>query len=266
MGFRWSAVQIGSPRPLHYTGATRLKQHLPQFLYSMLKKSIRIRNSRIPFYRVLDILATDDGDVSKVANVFSDIKERELREACHNCAQFLRAVEDYATGGQELAAAAQKTPDELTEQTERLKQADYVKIFIDGSSKGNPGPAGIGIVFTTIDGETLLSLSKFIGKATNNYAEYIALKDALLKALEYNIRKVDCFTDSELMANQIMGKFKVRNAALAQPYREVMKLSKSFAHFRINYLKREFNRGADRLASRAVREATKKARESESAT
>jgi ribonuclease HI len=264
MGFRWSAVQIGSPRPFSYVNVNRVKQQLPHHLYSMLKKTLRVRNSHVPFYRVLDILATEDGDVSKVANLFNDIKERELRDAFHNCAQLLKALEDYITGGQKAGPGDQKIPKELIEEKERLKEADYVKIFLDGCSKGNPGPSGIGVVFTTLEGDALLHLSKFIGNATNNSAEYIALKEALLKALEYDIRKVDCFTDSELLANQVTGKFKVKNAALAHLHKEVMNLSRSFTHFRLSYLKREFNRGADRLASRAVREATKEPVEQES--
>jgi ribonuclease HI len=235
-----------------------MKKNLPNYIYSMLKSAINIKKSKVPFYRVLDILATDDGDISKVANYFPDIKERELRQAFHDCAKFLRNIEDYASGGQKINAAAEKIQTKIFENKQRLENAHHIKIFMDGCSKGNPGPAGIGFVFTTIDGNTLLQIGKYIGNTTNNLAEYLALKEALKKALQYHIKKVDCFTDSNLLANQLTGKFKIKNPALANICKEIISLSKSFDRFTINYLKREFNRGADSLASHAVREAIKK--------
>lgn len=123
---------------------------------------------------------------------------------------------------------------------------------IDGGSRGNPGPAAYAVVVNSEDGTRLASLSKYLGHATNNVAEYNGLLAALDYALERNYRRLKIITDSELMARQINGQYKVKNPNLKVLYDRAQTLIAQFAAFRIEHVRREHNREADRLANEAM--------------
>lgn len=127
-------------------------------------------------------------------------------------------------------------------------------IYIDGSSKKNPGPAGIGIVCKTPDNQTIFKLSKFIGTATNNQAEYIALIESLKQALKNNIKKVVVYSDSELIVNQMNDRYKIRNSGLYKYFKEAKELLKNFEHISIEWIERKHNKESDILAMNAVME------------
>jgi len=128
---------------------------------------------------------------------------------------------------------------------------------IDGGSRGNPGPAAYAVVVTTADGTRLDSLSKYLGHATNNVAEYEGLLAALSYALEHHHRRLKIITDSELMARQINGQYKVKNPNLKVLYQRARTLIAQFDAFRIEHVRREHNREADRLANEAMDAAAK---------
>lgn len=126
-------------------------------------------------------------------------------------------------------------------------------IHIDGASKGNPGPAGVGAVIHDTHGRLLVQLSSYIGRATNNQAEYKALITALdyaakLKAVHITIR-----TDSQLVAEHIKGNYRVRNRGLMPLYQEAMRLLSSFQTYSIEYIPRFLNTEADALANDAIK-------------
>ena len=123
---------------------------------------------------------------------------------------------------------------------------------IDGGSRGNPGPAAYAVVVNTADGTRLASLSRYLGHATNNVAEYSGLLAALDYALEHNYRRLKVITDSELMARQIAGRYKVKNPNLKVLYDRARARIAQFDAFRIEHVRREFNREADRLANEAM--------------
>lgn len=120
-------------------------------------------------------------------------------------------------------------------------------LYCDGASKGNPGHAGIGAVLIISDKKIMIS--EYIGVATNNIAEYMALIQGLRKAKEYGITNVDIFTDSELLTKQIKGVYKVKSPNLINLYEEVISLLKVFKNYTINHIHREQNTVADRLAN-----------------
>ncbi len=128
---------------------------------------------------------------------------------------------------------------------------DALTIFIDGACRGNPGPAGIGVIIKN-DKKVLKEISQSIGDATNNIAEYTALKVALSEAglLTKGVLKI--FTDSELLAKQITGAYKIKNENLAVLYQEVAQLSLQFKSVEITHVKRERNKEADLLATQAI--------------
>ncbi len=125
-------------------------------------------------------------------------------------------------------------------------------IYTDGGARGNPGEAGIGIVIESPEGEVIREISQFIGKQTNNVAEYKALSRALEAALDMEIKAVTCYLDSELVVKQIKGEYKVKNEGLIPLYQMIMPLINKFDQFEIQHVRREHNKRADALANLAM--------------
>ena len=126
-----------------------------------------------------------------------------------------------------------------------------MEIFTDGASHGNPGPAGIGIVLREPNGAAV-RLYKYIGHATNNVAEYTALVYALQAALIRGARRVHVRMDSELVARQMAGTYRVREESLRGLHHQCRHLVSGFDTWRIDAIPREANADADRLAGLAV--------------
>jgi ribonuclease HI len=126
-----------------------------------------------------------------------------------------------------------------------------VQIFTDGAARGNPGPAGIGVVIRN-DAEVLVKVSDYIGKATNNVAEYMAFIRGLEEALDMGERNVEVFSDSELLVRQMNGEYKVKNEGLTPLFHHARSLTHKFKHCRIYHTAREENKLADRLANKGI--------------
>ena len=133
-----------------------------------------------------------------------------------------------------------------------------LRLYTDGGSRGNPGPAGLGMVIEDDRGTRLWGGHRFIGTATNNKAEYLALIDGLRKAAEWKPDALEVYMDSELVVNQLGGRYKVRHADLQPLHRQAVGLLRTFPRFRVSHVPRERNRGADALANRAIDEGTGK--------
>lgn len=127
-----------------------------------------------------------------------------------------------------------------------------VKVFIDGASRGNPGPAAIGAVFQHADGKVFKELSFRIGTATNNVAEYTALIFALQEALMLRIEELRVFTDSELLAKQYSGEYKIKNSDLRVLSLQVNHLKKGFKTISVTHVPRGDNKLADAQANKAL--------------
>jgi len=133
-----------------------------------------------------------------------------------------------------------------------------LKIFFDGSSHGNPGPSGIGIIILDELGRILVKFSKFIGFGTNNEAEYHALIEALRRAIHLNAEKIELYSDSELVVKQVKGVYSVKDEKLKRLHLKCVELLKNFKEFEIKYIPRELNVEADRLANDAIAKYLKK--------
>jgi probable phosphoglycerate mutase len=129
---------------------------------------------------------------------------------------------------------------------------ETITLQFDGGSRGNPGPAGIGVVLRAADGTPLVTLGRFIGRATNNVAEYKALIAALEKAKELGARRVKVLGDSELIVKQMRGEYRVKNPDLRVLYDEAQDLFRSFDAASIDHNYREDNSLADKLANLAM--------------
>ena len=125
-------------------------------------------------------------------------------------------------------------------------------IYIDGACKGNPGPAGIGVVIKK-NGETIKEISKSIGEGTNNIAEYSALIQALEEALEKKADSVQIYTDSELVYKQITGEYKVKHPNVSALHLKARLLMTRFKDIKITHVLREKNKQADKLATAALK-------------
>ena len=121
----------------------------------------------------------------------------------------------------------------------------------DGASRGNPGPAAIGVVIKTAGGRKVASISEGIGHTTNNQAEYRAVIAALEKVLALDATAVTLKVDSELVVKQIRGLYRVKSPELQPLFRTVTALIRRFDRFAVEYVPREKNREADALANQA---------------
>jgi ribonuclease HI len=123
---------------------------------------------------------------------------------------------------------------------------------IDGGARGNPGPAGYGVVVQDSQGKKVAELSEYLGHRTNNYAEYQGLLAVLRYAATHDIRALKVISDSELMVRQMKGIYKVRHPELRKFYEEAQQLTRKLEYFEIRHALREHNRDADRLANEAM--------------
>ena len=130
---------------------------------------------------------------------------------------------------------------------------DKVIIHVDGSSLGNPGPAGIGVVLRDQDDVCVAALGEFIGNATNNVAEYRALLRGLEEAARLGFAQVEVRTDSELLARQISGAYRVKKDHLRPLHADAVRELSSFESAAVRSVPRDENKSADQLAHRAAR-------------
>ncbi len=128
----------------------------------------------------------------------------------------------------------------------------WIIAFCDGGSRGNPGPSGFGVYIQDDGGKALAELSEFLGRRTNNYAEYSGLLAALNFALEKGHPKLRVVSDSELMVKQIKGQYRVNSPELRPLYEEAKRRIGRLEQFRIEHVLRDKNQQADRLANIAM--------------
>lgn len=124
--------------------------------------------------------------------------------------------------------------------------------YVDGASRGNPGPAGIGIVIFDATGKIVAQVNKYIGIVTNNVAEYQALILALDTCLKFTTETVKIFIDSELILKQVKGIFRVREMHLKQLLNDVISRMSKFNCVEFKYIPRNKNKLADKLANVAI--------------
>src|SRR5580700_3065191 len=125
---------------------------------------------------------------------------------------------------------------------------------IDGGSRGNPGPAAYGVVIRDAKGEVVAKLKKYIGRMTNNVAEYYGLIAALDYVQSQHVKALRIESDSELLVKQMRGLYKVRSPELQPLFERARKMSAALESFRIDHVYREQNREADALANEAMDE------------
>ena len=126
------------------------------------------------------------------------------------------------------------------------------RLFTDGGSRGNPGPAAYAFVLEAVDGTVLDARGETIGVATNNVAEYSALVAGLERAAELGIDELEVVSDSELLVKQMRGEYKVKNEALRRLSLEATRLARRLDSVTYTAVRREHNELADRLVNEAL--------------
>lgn len=125
-------------------------------------------------------------------------------------------------------------------------------LHVDGGARGNPGPAAIGVVISAPDGHLVEELSERIGPATNNVAEYRALLRGIQRAKELEATELEIIGDSELVARQISGRYKVKHPSMRPLYEQAMAALRGFDRWRIRTVPRAENSRADALVNAAL--------------
>ncbi|MFV0485102.1 MAG: reverse transcriptase-like protein [Candidatus Saccharimonadales bacterium] len=127
-------------------------------------------------------------------------------------------------------------------------------IYVDGGSRGNPGPSGVGYYIVAPDGRVIKRGGEFIGFSTSRLAEYYALKEGVEQAIELGLKKVRFVSDSLMLVNQLNGLYKVKNRDLFNVYNDVMRLLRRLDSYRVVHVTREKNKDADAEANRVIDE------------
>lgn len=127
--------------------------------------------------------------------------------------------------------------------------ATHWTAHVDGAARGNPGPAGVGVVIEDAEGQVVKEIAEPLGRTTNNVAEYTAMIRALEEARALGCCRLAVFTDSELMAHQLNGKYAVKAAHLIPLYQRARLLLKQFDAATVTHVRRELNKRADALSN-----------------
>ena len=141
-----------------------------------------------------------------------------------------------------------------------MNENKNLSIYTDGGSRGNPGPSAIGIIFVDENEKIIYQYKECIGKSTNNEAEYKALIKALEIAKNYYTKKIICFSDSELLVNQLTGIYKIKKEHLKKLFYKIKEIEKNFEKIIYNQIEREneFIKISDKLVNIALNECSKK--------
>jgi ribonuclease HI len=131
-------------------------------------------------------------------------------------------------------------------------------VMVDGAARGNPGEAGCGALIMDENGNVVKELSRYLGRTTNNVAEYEGLLMGLDALIQLGKRRVRVQSDSQLLVRQLNGEYRVKDEKLKALFQSALALLRQFDGYRILYVPRELNKLADRLANRGIDDAIKK--------
>jgi phosphoribosylglycinamide formyltransferase-1 len=129
---------------------------------------------------------------------------------------------------------------------------DKIIVYTDGASRGNPGPAAAGFILSDSDGNQLQAKSFFLGRATNNVAEYTGIIKALEAAQELGAKQIKVFSDSELLVRQINGRYKVKSEQIRPLFQQAVGLLNEFENYNVQFVPRQNNKEADKLVNQAL--------------
>ncbi len=180
---------------------------------------------KIPYYKLLRFLA-QHRDFEVLKERFPSLTDSDVKQALLKGAEVLE---------------------------KSLKRIDILNIYTDGAAIPNPGPSGIGIVIYNDKNEKINEIFKPIGATTNNIAEYYAIEEALKEAKRIDSKRINIFSDSKLLVNQLGGSYKINDKSLLKLYLKIKNLEKNFEEVNYNFISREENKLADKLSKLAIK-------------
>jgi len=127
-----------------------------------------------------------------------------------------------------------------------------LRLFTDGASRGNPGHAAVGVVIEDEHGMRLRGFHRYLGRMTNNEAEYHALLDGLKAAKDWKPDRLEVYLDSKLVVEQMNGRYRIKAPELIPLHQKATELLREFPEVQVAHVEREKNRGADSLANKAI--------------
>lgn len=133
-----------------------------------------------------------------------------------------------------------------------MRKLKKVTIYTDGGSRGNPGPGAAGFILTDSTGAKLQAKGLYLGKTTNNVAEYTGLVKALESAVQLGAEQVQAYSDSELLVRQVNGRYKVKSEHLKPLFQQVMVLLEEFGKWQVEHIPRDKNKQADKVVNMAM--------------
>lgn len=177
---------------------------------------------------------------------------RSLDEVAPRGTALRAEVEAHIIASLEWASRERKVPQRATSRPTAKPAAGRVVAYSDGASRGNPGPAAIGIRLLDANGAELWAEGRTIGRATNNVAEYRGAIAVLEKARELGIDELELRMDSELVVRQLQGRYRVKEPSLMTLKSHVDRLLRGFRSVQVSHVRREENRETDQLANEAL--------------
>jgi ribonuclease HI len=243
---------------LHLTAKTSAAE-----LRKMIRETLGLLPAEVRADKILLKLANHKAVVKMLAQEFPQAEELDIRKALAKIAGLVAALDDWAVPPAAPGKKAQSetegepaaAPPPAFDDPSVLAGHHKVKVFVDGASKGNPGPASVGIVMMDLENQPLYEEGLYIGETTNNAAEYQALIQALETLTSHGCPEAYFFSDSTLIVNQMKGLWKVKNPGLLPMVARAQSLRRKLPRFQITYVPREQNRRADELANLAYKQA-----------
>ena len=225
---------------------------LPEEITRLLTRGLYVKGTRVPVYRVLELLAAPDGDIIKIRKALCSVADQDLRETFTACAQLLKVLQQIEAAPPDITPRRKRAKvspaDEVVPNAkELLDKTDRLKVFVDGSSRGNPGPGACAYVFKDLKDNVLMIEGMFLPSTTANAAEAMAIIKALKHAIHLSKKKIHLFSDSELIINQITGVYRIRNEYLVKLHKEIQSLLHKMEFFQAVKIERALNREADSL-------------------
>lgn len=190
------------------------------------------------------------GYIGRCEGIAADAVVLLKRENSFNEEKSINAEKSISKKKHNLSSSGLSNLDEPVEK--KVKTKGSITIYTDGAAKGNPGPAGAGAVITDSNGNVISEISMFLGNMTNNQAEYQALILALKEVASMRPEKLIIRSDSQLMVKQLMGEYKVKNLELFNLFSLVQQQLRMIASWYAEFIPRENNTHADRLANEAI--------------
>jgi len=210
------------------------------------------------------LIISGDGDLSNAIKIAQqhDVKAilgfiAGTKGSTYRISWVLKEISDSQTALNKQVEKAykvwqKKNPHPKKKKESNKKAPEEILVFSDGGARGNPGHAGCGAAITDKKGTVLKKVSHYIGKSTNNQAEYMALLFGLAAAEEMGAKKITCYTDSQLVVKQVTNQWKVKHATLKEYHQQVQLFIKEHPNTSFHHIPREKNTLADQLANLAM--------------